>query len=186
MNKIITSQEAILSVGKEIVIENGLQGLNMRDLAKRCGVATGSIYYYFPTKSDLIVATIESIWKDIMQGNKVSKDQSNFVDSIQSLFLNILKGLEKYPYFFSSHSMNVEAFDKIKGRDSMNKYFSHIKDGLMTILNTDIYVKSDTFSSSFTKEDFIDFVISNLVTLLMKQANSCDFLLDVIRRIIYK
>lgn len=186
MNKIITSQDAILSIGKEIVLENGLQGLNMRDLAKRCGVAIGSIYYYFPTKSDLIVATIESIWKDIMQGNKVSNYQSSFVDSIQSLFVNILKGLEKYPSFFSSHSMNVVSFDKIKGRDSMNKYFSYIKSGLMTTLNTDVNIKRDAFSSSFTKEDFIDFVISNLVTLLMKQANSCDFLLDVIRRIIYK
>ncbi len=186
MNKIITSQEAILSVGKEIVLENGLQGLNMRVLAKRCGIAIGSIYYYFPTKSDLIVATIESIWKDIIQGNKISKDQSDFVNSIQSLFFNILTGLERYPSFFSSHSMNIEAFDKIKGHDSMNKYFSHMKNNLMTILNTDINVKSDAFSSSFTKEDFIDFVVSNLITLLMKQANSCDFLLDVIKRLIYK
>lgn len=186
MNKIITSQEAILSVGKEIVLENGLQGLSIRDVAQRCGVSIGSIYNYFPTKSDLIVATIESIWMDIMHSNKVCKDHSNFVDCIQSLFLNIQRGLEKYTYFFSAHSMSVVTFDKIKGRVSMNRYFSYIKNGLLANLDDDVNVNSAVFSSSFTKEDFIDFVFSNLVTLLIKQANSCDFLLDIIKRIIYK
>ncbi|HBT65503.1 MAG TPA: TetR/AcrR family transcriptional regulator, partial [Ruminococcaceae bacterium] len=70
MNKSITSQEAILCVGKKIVLEKGMQGLNIRDVARRCGVSVGSIYNYFPTKSDLMVATIESVWKEIMHGYK--------------------------------------------------------------------------------------------------------------------
>lgn len=48
MSKTITSQEAILGAGKEIVLEYGLQGLNIRDVAKRCGISVGSIYNYFP------------------------------------------------------------------------------------------------------------------------------------------
>lgn len=186
MNKTITSQELILSVAKEIVLEFGLQGLNIRDVAKKCGVSVGSIYNYFPTKSDLIVATIESVWKDIMHGYKVCEEQHNFVQNIKSLFLNIQKGSQKFPSFFSAHSMSVATIDKAKGRGSMDKYFSHMKNGLLATLNADTQVKCDTFSSSFTKEDFIDFVFSNLITLLMKQANSCDFLLEAIRRILYE
>lgn len=63
LRQVITSKEAILRVGRDIVIKFGLQGLNIRDVAKQCGVSVGSIYNYFPTKSDLIIATIESVWR---------------------------------------------------------------------------------------------------------------------------
>lgn len=186
MNKTITSQEAILRVGKEIVLEYGLQGLNIRDVARRCGVSVGSIYNYFPTKTDLVVATIESVWKEIMHGYKICEEQYSFVDCVQSLFLYIQKGSEKYPSFFSAHSMSVVNLDKEKGRESMERYFSHMKQGLLATLNADSGIKGDVFSQAFKKEDFIDFIFNNLMTLLMKQAISCDFLLEVIRRIIYK
>ena len=185
MNKTITSQKAILSIGKEIVLEFGLEGLNIRDVAKKCGVSIGSIYNYFPTKSDLIVATIESIWKDIMHGYKSCEPQHNFVQNIQALFLNIQTGSQKYPSFFSAHAMSVTAFDKEKGRKSMNISFSHMKKNLLTALNADAQVKATAFSETFTKEAFIDFVFNNLITLLMNQESSCDFLLEVIQRILY-
>lgn len=115
MNKLITSQEAILCIGKEIVLERGLQGLNIRDIARRCGVSVGSIYNYFPTKSDLMVATIESVWKEIMHGYKICGEQHDFSDSVQSLFLTIQKSSEKYPFFFNAHSMSLATLDKEKG-----------------------------------------------------------------------
>lgn len=186
VNKTAISQEAILCAGKEIVLEFGLQGLNIRDVAGRCGVSVGSIYNYFPTKSDLVVATIGSIWKDIMHSYRTSEDNHSFVGNIQALFLNIQKGSGEYPSFFSAHSISAAAIGKEKGRESMEKCFLHIKKGLLATLNADSGIKGDAFSPSFTKEDFIDFVFSSLMTLLMKQADSCDFLLEVIRRIIYK
>lgn len=82
--------------------------------------------------------------------------------------------------------MSVATIYQEKGRESMNKYFLHMKKELLATLNADSRVKDDTFPPTFTKEDFIDFIFSNLLTLLMKQASSCDFLLEVIRRIIYK
>lgn len=184
MNKF--SQEAILCVGKEIVLEKGLQGLNIRDVAKRCSISVGTIYNYFPTKSDLIVATIESVWKEIMHGYKICEEQHNFVDSVQSLFLTVQKGSEKYPSFFSVHSMSLAALDKEKGRQSMERYFLHIKKGLLATLNTDSKVNEVAFSAVFQKEDFIEFVFTNLMTLLIQGIESCDFLLEAIRRIIYK
>lgn len=186
MNKSVTSQEAILRIGKEIILEKGMQGLNIRDVARRCGVSVGSIYNYFPTKSDLMVAIVESVWKEIMHGYKICKEQHSFVDSVQTLFLTIQKGSEKYPSFFSAHSMSLAALDKEKGRQSMERYFAHIRQGLLITLNVDSEVNENNFTPSFQKEDFIEFVFTNLITLLIQGTASCDFLLEVIRRIIYE
>ncbi|MGL4344090.1 MAG: TetR/AcrR family transcriptional regulator [Cellulosilyticaceae bacterium] len=185
MSKTITSQEAILSVAQEIVAQSGLKGLNIRDVAQKCGVSVGSIYNYFPTKSDLTIATIEAIWKDIMHGYKVYEDQHNFVDNIERLFVTIQSGSKKYPSFFSVHPMSVVGVDRDKGRESMDQYFIYMKRGLLATLNADEGIKKDTFSETFRQEDFIDFVFSSLMALLMKQDDSCVFLLEVIRKIIY-
>lgn len=186
MNKTITSREAILSRGKEIVLEVGLQGLNIRDVAKRCGVSIGSIYNYFPTKSDLMIATIESVWKDILHGYKVCEEQHNFAENIRRLFLTIKKGSENYPSFFSMHVMNGVAVDKEKCRGHMDKYFNHMKKGLLATLNEDQGIREDAFSQTFTKEDFIEFIFSSLIMLLINEADSCDFLIEMIRRTIYR
>ena len=63
---IVTSKEAILAVCKEFVKENGLQSLNMRTVAEKCNVSVGSVYNYFPSKADLIAATIQDVWQSIM------------------------------------------------------------------------------------------------------------------------
>lgn len=87
MNKTITSQEAILCAGKEIVLEKGLQGLNIRDVARRCGVSVGSIYNYFPTKSDLIVATIKYVGKKLCMVIKSVKTNITLLTSFNLCFL---------------------------------------------------------------------------------------------------
>ncbi len=185
MNKTLTSREAILSVGKEVIAESGLRALNMRNIAQKCGVAVGSVYNYFPSKSDLIVATIESVWTEIMHGSIGCTPQLDFTENVLSLFNSIQMGCQKYPSFFSLHAMSVANFDKNKGRDAMNKYFEHIKNGLMKALNYDTKVKKDAFSEKFTKLDFVDFIFANIISLLMKEVKSCDFLIEIIRRTIY-
>ena len=185
MNKIITSEEAILSVCRDIVAESGLQSINIRDVAKKCGVSIGSIYNYFPTKSDLIVATIESIWKEIMNGLVLQENQNDFRRCIEHLYHDIRSGSKKFKDFFSSHSIDVMQSDRTKGRMGMDQYIFRMKNMLEAILTADPGIKDETFNERFTRKDFIDFVLSNVVSLLVKKANSCDFLLEIITRTIY-
>ncbi len=71
--------------------------------------------------------------------------------------------------------MSIASLDKNKGREVMNRYFAHIKNRLLESLHNDQRIRKDAFSSQFTKPDFVDFVFSNIITLLMKDAKSCDF-----------
>ncbi len=59
MNKTVTSREAILAASQKLVMEKGLQAVNMRTVASVCGVAVGSVYNYFPSKAELLTATVE-------------------------------------------------------------------------------------------------------------------------------
>ena len=75
MNPNITSKEAILQTCRNIVASKGLPALNMRSVAEECHIALGTLYNYYSNKNELLLATIESVWKDIFHTNhKLSTD----------------------------------------------------------------------------------------------------------------
>ncbi|EYE87805.1 TetR family transcriptional regulator [Fervidicella metallireducens AeB] len=186
MNKTYISKEILILTAKEIVAQSSIQALNMREVAQRCGIAVGSIYNYFPSKEDFIIATIESIWQEIMHDLTNCSLSLNFAENVFLLFNNIHKGCQKYPSFFQLHSMSLNNLDKNKGRQAMQQYFNTIKALLLKNLEKDPDVRENVFCNEFTKPDFVDFIFSNILTLLMNEEQSCDFLLQIIKHIIYK
>lgn len=185
------SRENIINIAKEIVSKEGIQAVNMRYISKKAGFAVGSIYNYFPSKNDLIIAVVESIWEDIFHIDKGFDDFDRFTEYIEKLFENIVYKSKNYPNFFTLHSMgfmtdkdNKQNKDD-KGKETMDRYFSHMKIKLLEILNNDKNIKEDAFNVNFTKEKFIDFVFSNIIIFLMRDKNDCEILIETINRSIY-
>mgnify|MGYP002091474903 CR=1 FL=1 len=65
MNPNATSKANILKTSREIIQQNGWAGVSIRSVAAACGVSVGCIYNYFASKTELLSATVESIWSDI-------------------------------------------------------------------------------------------------------------------------
>ncbi len=55
----VERKEEILSAACEVVSEVGFKSLRVADVAKRAGMSTGSVHYYFDTKRDLMHAAFE-------------------------------------------------------------------------------------------------------------------------------
>lgn len=185
INTVVTSKEAILAVSRELAAEQGLQSLNMRAVAKMCNVSVGSIYNYFPSKADLIAAVIQEVWQSIFDLNKISNESDSFVDYIIWIFESVKGGVLEYPDFFMAHSMSFAGLDIEKGRQVMTTYFGHMKSFMLASLQNDKNVKPSVFTENFTQKDFIEFIFSNIITLLMKQEQSCTVLIEIIKRMIY-
>ena len=63
MPKIIENPQAIiLEHANKILGAEGYGALNMRAIAKSCGIATGTIYNYFPTKRHLLLQMMTDYW----------------------------------------------------------------------------------------------------------------------------
>lgn len=52
-------REQILSAACDVVSELGFKSLRVADVAKRAGTSTGTVHYYFDTKTDLMHAAFE-------------------------------------------------------------------------------------------------------------------------------
>ena len=185
MNKAVTSKEEILKASREIVSSQGLSAVNMRLVASRCNIALGSVYNYFPSKSELMLAVIESVWMDIFHMNGALEEFESFPQCLQWLFATIKKSSEKYPEFFNVHSMIFASGDRTKGRRLMEQSLEHLKGKLLENLNKDPRVKKDVFHGSLTPEIFIDYVFTLFLSLLLEKKETCEPLLELVEQSIY-
>jgi AcrR family transcriptional regulator len=54
-----TQRQHILAVALSLMAQGGVDGTSMRDLASAAGLNVASLYHYFPSKRDLLVAVLE-------------------------------------------------------------------------------------------------------------------------------
>lgn len=103
MNHSVTSKEEILSVCRDIVRQEGIQGVNARRVAGQLGIALGSLYNYYPGKEALVMASVASVWQDILSLDGMQN--LSFADTVDRIVRDLASGQKKYPNFFASHAM---------------------------------------------------------------------------------
>lgn len=185
VNTAVTSREAILTVCREMVSRQGLSSLNMRSVARACQVALGSLYNYFPSKDDLLLATVESVWQDIFHMGGLPDQALSFPGCVQWIFDRVQQGRRTYPNFFTVHSLLFASSEKERARQAMGRHLAHIKTALEEALRRDPDLRPDAFSPAFSREEFLDFVLTSLLALLLQGKPDCSLLLELIRRAIY-
>ncbi len=60
-----TSKEQILTEAARLFHEKGYFAATLRDLAKRCGIQAGSVYYHFSSKQELLLQLMEYVLDEL-------------------------------------------------------------------------------------------------------------------------
>src|SRR2546423_8021773 len=64
-------RRAIVDAARAVFAERGLSGFVMADVAARAGVVKGTLYLYWPTREELLLAVLEELlwqWLDQLDG----------------------------------------------------------------------------------------------------------------------
>ena len=186
MNTVITSKEAIMQVCRRIVAEKGLTALNMRLVTDECHIALGTLYNYYADKEELVLATVESIWRDIFHADQRCVTDVSFSDYVADLYARIRRGAEAYPDFLTGHSISIASAKRGEAKSAMEHTFAHMKAGMLAALLADSAVDPGIFSPSFTRSDLVDFVLDNILMLLVQGKANYTALLELIRRVVYR
>ena len=185
LNKTITSRDDILNVSRDLIRTQGLAAFNIRTVAAACQVSVGSIYNYFESQADLTAAAVESVWHDIFHLSECPDISENFEACISWIFDCLRQGSEKYPGFFTLHSMCFLEEEKSDGKRRMNHAWEHIRARMHTVLMHDKNIRPDAFDEKFTPESFVSIIFSLIVSALLQQNYDCSAVLELIRRTVY-
>lgn len=185
LNKAITSRDDILNVSRDLIRKQGQAAFNIRTVAAACQVSVGSIYNYFESKADLTAAAVESVWHDIFHISECPDISENFEACISWIFDCLRQGSEKYPGFFTLHSMSFLEEEKSDGKRRMNRAWEHIRARMHTVLIHDKNIRPDAFDEKFTPESFVSIIFSLIISALLQQNYDCSAVLELIRRTVY-
>lgn len=185
MNISKISKEKIMEQACLIVKEKGIQFLSIRNLATRCKVSVGSIYNYYPTKSELVIAVIEDFWSHAYTHEdlrKVSLD--DFFASYLKLYQTIYSYLQQFDGNWMHQLAALDQDMKELGRRLEHDYFQDIKKMLSIMLEKDQCIRKNQWSQVFTKQEFIDFLFDNTLLELQKGNEQPTFFLEVLKKIL--
>ena len=101
------------------------------------------------------------------------------------VFNNIQKGSEKYPGFFTLHSMSFLGNDKTNGQELMAKSWEHIQTVLYSFLSNDKNIRADAFNEILTPQKFTDIIFSLVVSAIIQQNYDCNAILEMIKKTLY-
>lgn len=185
MNPMATSKENILQISRKLIQQNGWAGVNIRSVAAACGVSVGCIYNYFESKTDLLSATVESIWNDIFHH---PEDEAVFQDTLSCvrwMYKQLEYGCQRYPGFFTHHALGFVQQDTADGKQQMQRAWQHILDALCTVLRNDTRIRADAFTEEFTVEKFAEMLFSLMLSALVRQDFDPSTVLEIVQRAVY-
>lgn len=185
MNPMATSKENILQISRKLIQQNGWAGVNIRSVAAACGVSVGCIYNYFGSKTDLLSATVESIWNDIFHHPENEAVFQDTLSCVRWMYKQLEYGCQRYPGFFTHHAMGFVQQDTADGKQQMQRAWQHILDALCTVLRNDARIRADAFTEEFTVEKFAEMLFSLMLSALVRQDFDPSTVLEIVRRAVY-
>jgi AcrR family transcriptional regulator len=83
---------AIMDAALKLFTERGFHGTSTAEISKEAGVATGTLFNYFPTKEDLINSLYFEVKGQLGQNMvKQVETQSTFQDKFRKIWSNLIK-----------------------------------------------------------------------------------------------
>ena len=185
MNNTATSKEEILKTSRKLIQENGWTGVNIRSVAAACGVSVGCIYNYFDSKTALVGATVASVWGDIFHHPDDEAVLEDTLSCIRWMYRQMEYGCQKYPGFFTRHSLSFMQQDTADGKRRMHHAWQHILDQLCVVLKRDPRVRPDAFTDQFTAEQFAEVLFSLMLSAVIRQDFDPSAVLEITCRTLY-
>ena len=130
------TREEILAVARGLMLEEGVEGLSIREVARRTGFSPASLYTYFASKEEIIVALTEESFRELNEYMSRVPDDLPADERLIQLGLAYMEFAEDNPADMAcvvDSSMASElppGLDPSLGRAAAHKLSETLRDGV--------------------------------------------------------
>jgi len=176
-----TLRNTLLEFAREIVNEQGPDALNIRALAKRANVASGTVYNYFESKDEILIAITEEYWRKALAElhNEIQAD--TFPEQLREIYTFLQNRLADSAGILMNSLRNVESV----GRDRMLSMQNVLVTAILHRMRQDKNISQDIWNETLSDEKFADFILINMMVLLRMNAPSIDPFIEIVKRTLY-
>lgn len=86
--KLERKEQTILDAARSVFVEHGFDGARMSEIARRAGIGEGTIYSYYESKAELMLAVLQKFWDGLTleaEAVMASTQAENFSDRLRAL-----------------------------------------------------------------------------------------------------
>lgn len=176
-----TLRDTLLALCRDTVEREGIEAVNIRSIAKKAGVATGTVYNYFSGKDEILLALTEDYWRAALEEMEKTVLPGSFLQQLENIFRFLRERLLHSAGALMGSLSHVETL----GQERMTAMQGALADSLIQRMEEDPAIRRDIWDESFTEEQFARFILTNMMALW--KAGETDFIvfLSVVSRILY-
>lgn len=178
-------KDIILSAAKDLALKQGISKIDIRSVAKNSGIAIGTVYNYFPSKADLLVAVIEDFWDNAFASiDWQSFAYNHFYDNLEKIYNILYVFLNKFKENWLEQLAFLNTQEKLLGKQKQNEYFKKICHKIMLLMDMDDRLKKYTWTEAVSKEKMAEFIFDNMLMMLKKGNKDMVFFTAVLKKIL--
>ncbi len=175
-------RQKLLNTARALAEEEGIDKLNIRSIAKKAGVASGTVYNYFSGKDEILLILTKEYWKQTLLEMDAAITAQSFCEALLEMILYLKERIRRSAGTWMNHLGGVRP----AGQESMASAQEELKQMLLRRMEQDPNIWNDIWDDSFTKEQFSEFIRMNLMELLKTEGSQTEFFIRVIQRMIYR
>lgn len=177
-------KEVILSKAKEIAINEGISKINIRTVAKNSGIAIGTVYNYFPSKADLLVAVIQNFWEGAFKDfDWISLRDNDFYENLEKIYSILYDYLHKFKENWLEQLALLKTQEKLIGRQKEDEYFQKMYGKIELLIDMDNNLQQYPWSETISKENMAEFIFENMLIMLKKEKEDMKFFIELLKKI---
>jgi TetR/AcrR family fatty acid metabolism transcriptional regulator len=133
-------KQQIINAAMRVFSRLGLHEARMDDIVEESGLSKGTIYWYFDSKDDIVIAILENLFSDEFIKLDLSSDPdrraSDMIDDyLSSMLQDVKKMLTMLPLTYEFYSL---AFRNERIRSILSKYFEEYMKKMVPVIQKGI------------------------------------------------
>ncbi|WP_048602110.1 TetR/AcrR family transcriptional regulator [Rubeoparvulum massiliense] len=159
-------RQLIMEHAKEIMYKEGYKKLSMRNVAKSCKIALGTIYNYYPTKADLVTEMMEEYWIEYFHTLKQSTTQRlDLFSRLKQVYMELSKFLNTFKEVWLSADLYDTPESLKKSLEREDIYMEKLVRFVESILLEE-EKSNPSFHLRFSSYEIATFIVANFITII--------------------
>ena len=151
-------KEDILMASKTLLAEEGYEKLNIRAIASKCGIATGTLYNYYKSKHEIMEEILKIEWQMMLRRiQQFSKTGMNNIEKLEKVYTELCIIMNNVHNIWFSDTCPSNDLSSIKSHKEL--LLKSLADKILQIINNEKEEKEQEEQKDYS---FISEVICKL------------------------
>jgi len=186
MSKRLTSRDDILEGAYALARRYGLSAISIRGVARECGISTGTVYNYFPSRDELVAAAAAELFSEAFyQEFCHPRPDESYLAYCERLFESLDERLSHTGADWLTQLQGLESGAREASRSRMNDLLQHMLKGLEHVLENDPAVVRDALTGDLETARVAKLTLDGIFDTVRRGEHDCRTLLALIERALY-